>query len=177
MVKEITTARDLHILRWLGLAMVAVAGLFAAACDSRSEIPATEQRVHDLSKGIMCPVCPGESIDQSQHPLAIQMRAVVQEQVEQGRSNSDIKSYFVERYGPSVLLEPPRTGFDLIVWIVPVLVVSFGGLALFFVVRGMMRPKYAAAAGPTAQPALTVDEKERYIRRIEAAIDSTEGKK
>ena len=70
----------------------------------------------------MCPVCPGESIDQSQHPLAVQMRNIVVEELENGMNETQIKNYFVDAYGPSVLLEPPTSGINIWVWLVPPIV-------------------------------------------------------
>ena len=81
--------------------------------------PELERRAHELNKTIMCPLCPGESIDQSQNPLSAQMRAAVDEKLAEGWSDDQIREFFVERYGPSVLLEPPREGFGLMAWIVP----------------------------------------------------------
>jgi len=178
MVNKITTAPQGRYLHAMAIAAMVLVALVFAGCNTGSDVPPQEQRVQDLSKGIMCPVCPGESIDQSQHPLSLQMRDLVREQVGQGRTDSDIKSFFVERYGPSVLLEPPRSGLSLLVWVVPVVAVALAVIIVVIVVRGMTRPKYASAtAGPTSQVRLAEDEKERYIRRIEAAIESNEGKK
>tara|TARA_A100001015_G_scaffold197836_1_gene220673 strand:- start:377 stop:712 length:336 start_codon:yes stop_codon:yes gene_type:complete len=78
-----------------------------------------ELRIISLNKEIMCPVCPGESIDQSQNDLAIQMRFIVTKLVNENKSDQEIKEYFVERYGEVVLMEPSANGFGLIAWIVP----------------------------------------------------------
>ena len=83
----------------------------------------------------MCPVCPGESIDQSQHPRAKAMRGVVDEKLAEGSANDEIRQFFVERYGPSVLLEPPREGLNWLVWVVPPLGILAAALALYFVLR------------------------------------------
>ena len=97
-----------------GLA-AAVFLVFALACSARSEAPDVEQRAQDLNKTIMCPVCPGESIDQSQHPLAAQMRGIVDRRLREGWAEEQIADSFVESYGPRVLLEPPASGISLMV--------------------------------------------------------------
>ncbi|MCH2304144.1 MAG: cytochrome c-type biogenesis protein CcmH [SAR202 cluster bacterium] len=86
-----------------------------------------------MNKTIMCPVCPSETIDQSQNILAVQMRSIVEEKVEQGWSDDQIKNFFIERYGASVVSTPPKSGVDLIAWIVPpaVLVITIIGLYIF----------------------------------------------
>ena len=145
--------------------------VLAAACTTQYDVPPLEGRAYKLNQVIMCPVCPGESIDQSQNPLAVQMRAIVLEQLQEGQSEADIKAFFVERYGDSVLLEPPASGFNLTVWALPPLAVAVAAAALFGALRLMRRPR-----GPEVDPALgsvrlSAEERDDYFRRIEAALD------
>ena len=91
-------------------------------CEYREETPESEKRDQEINSVVMCPVCPGESIDQSQHPLAVQMRNIVVEELENGMNETQIKNYFVDAYGPSVLLEPPTSGINIWVWLVPPIV-------------------------------------------------------
>ena len=87
-------------------------------CEYSEETPEIEKRAQEINSVVMCPVCPGESIDQSQHPLAVQMRNIVVEELENGMNETQIKNYFVDAYGPSVLLEPPTSGINIWVWLV-----------------------------------------------------------
>ena len=84
--------------------------VFSGIACSAQNIPSHEIRAQGINKTLMCPVCPGESIDQSQHPLASQMRGVVDEKLEEGWNGEQVRNFFVERYGVRVLLEPPRRG-------------------------------------------------------------------
>ena len=149
-----------------GLA-AAVFLVFALACSARSEAPDVEQRAQDLNKTIMCPVCPGESIDQSQHPLAAQMRGIVDRRLQEGWTEEQIADSFVESYGPRVLLEPPASGISLMVWVVPPAAVVLAGGLLFLALRtlssrrGRERPEALA---------LTDAEREEYTRRVESLI-------
>ena len=143
----------------------------AVGCTTQYDVPPLERRAYELDKAIMCPVCPGESIDQSQNPLAVQMRAIVLEQLQQGRTESEIKDFFVERYGTSVLLEPPASGFNLVVWVLPPLAVGAGAVSLFLALRLMRRPR-ADQPDIAGRPAtLSAKERDDYFRRIEAALD------
>jgi len=156
-------------------ALVAIVGLVAvvlvlAACSTSSELPELELRAQNINRVVMCPVCPGESIDQSQNPLALQMRGIVVEKLDQGWSNGDIYDFFVERYGPRVLLQPPTRGVNLAVWIVPLIGVIVGAAVLFFVMRLMVRSSVERPGETESEVVLTDEERERYFGRIEAAL-------
>ena len=159
--------------RALGLLTV----LFLLACSVGDDLTSDERRAQELNRAIMCPVCPGESIDQSQNQLAAQMRAIVAEKLAAGESEAEIKTFFVERYGDSVLLSPPERGFNLLVWIVPVVGLAAAGLAAALALRRMRRSPTAEDedTGDTASE-LSRDEREEYVRRIESALDIESGR-
>ena len=118
------------------LLLVAVA---AAACTDTVAQDDLERRAQRLDRTLICPLCPSETIDQSQVLLAAQMRAQVRERLAEGWSEEEIRQYFVDRYGERVLAAPPREGFH---WLV-----------LFWVVREMQarRRTPQAARGHTAE--------------------------
>lgn len=100
-----------------------------------------EAKAQEIDRMLMCPVCPAQTIDQTQVPLAKQMRAQVRELLASGATREEVLAWFSapERYGPSVLAEPPRSGFYLIAWIVPGVVVVAalaGGLLTLRAMRG-----------------------------------------
>ena len=70
----------------------------------------------------MCPVCPAETLDQSQSELAKQMKSVIRIQLSEGKTDQEIIDYFIQRYGEEVLASPPKSGSTLIAWITPVIV-------------------------------------------------------
>ena len=147
--------------------------LLALACTSNTEsdIPLIERQTHALNKAIMCPVCPGESIDQSQNPLAVSMRAIVAERLGDGQTGDQIKAFFVDKYGPSVLLEPPREGISLLAWLLPPVAVVVAVFAVFVGLRWMRRTIPTLSASSLNTPTLTQDEEDTYFRRIESALD------
>ena len=79
--------------------------------------PVLEDRARDLSAGLRCPVCQNESIDESNAPLAKELRIIVRERLVAGDSDQDILDYLVARYGEFVLLNPPVTGVNWILWL------------------------------------------------------------
>ena len=90
-----------------------------------------EEQVSDISQYLMCPVCRGQTVAESNSDLAKDFREIIRKKVEDGESKEQILSYFVDRYGESVLASPPASGVRLIVWILPVLMILLG-LYLFF---------------------------------------------
>jgi cytochrome c-type biogenesis protein CcmH len=100
-----------------------------------------------IGKQLQCPVCSGAAVSDSPSELAGQMRSVIRAKLEAGESEEQIIAYFVERYGDSVLIEPPRRGIGLAVWIAPIGVLAAGAFLLWRILRAWLRP------GPL--PALT----------------------
>ena len=143
--------------------LASLAAFGCAAVDGGRGAPELERRAHEMNKTVMCPLCPGESIDQSQNPLSVQMRAVVSEKIAAGWTDDQIREFFVERYGPSVLMEPPAEGFGLAAWIVPPVAVAVAVAALLGALRWMSsRAADGGAAGNDAQP--------RYLARLQDAL-------
>lgn len=112
--------------------------LVAGACGEGSQA-SLEQRALSIDRSLICPVCPGETIDQSQVELAKQMRALVREKLAEGWSREQILDFFVQRYEEKVLAAPPKEGFNLIAWVVPPAAMVTAGFILFLVVRAMRR--------------------------------------
>jgi cytochrome c-type biogenesis protein CcmH len=96
-----------------------------------------EEEAQSIDRMLMCPVCPAENIDQAQVEIARQMRRLVREMLGDGATEESILNFFVERYGPSVLAAPPKSGFNLIAWIVPLVAVMSALAGCFYVLRSM----------------------------------------
>lgn len=120
-------------LSWVLLALVSLVALLFGSFDGRDpETPS--ERAASLAATIACPQCSGQPVSESSAPIAQVIRAEIKEQVDQGRSDSEIRAYYVEQYGQWVNLNPSSSGFDSLVWISPFLVVgiALGGLTLAF---------------------------------------------
>ena len=117
-----------------------------------------EREAQAIDKMIMCPVCPAETIDQAQVEISFQMRAVIREMLAEGRSRQEILDYFVDRYGADILAAPPKSGANLVAWILPVAGVVAGVAVLFLIVRSMTgqgRTLSAAGVGASRGQAST----------------------
>lgn len=130
----------------LALALFSAARAESQPVNVRSRAAATsadtalEARTSAVAATLRCPVCQGESIQESPSALAQQMRALVREKLRTGESPDEVKAYFVSRYGEWILLEPKMTGLNVVLYVLPVLLVV-GGLGLVvFLVRRWTRP-------------------------------------
>ncbi|HEY2988912.1 MAG TPA: cytochrome c-type biogenesis protein CcmH [Candidatus Binatia bacterium] len=99
-----------------------------------------EEETRAIAAELRCPVCQNLSVADSPSELAQQMRALIQEQLQAGKSPQEVKQYFVSKYGDWVLLAPPARGFSLLLWILPGIVALLGlALAVFFIRRWMKK--------------------------------------
>lgn len=114
-----------------------------------------ERRTSEIASHLRCPVCQGVSVEDSPTELARQMRATVRDQLAAGRSPDEVRQYFVDRYGEWILLEPRPSGFNLLVYVLPWLVVLTGLGIIVVAVRRWTRPRpaQATAAETRAVPA------------------------
>lgn len=104
--------------------------------------PAQEARARALQKELRCMVCQGESIDESNAPLAADLRALVRAHIRAGESDDQIKQFLVARYGDVILMQPPFDADTYALWLTPFLVLmSAAGVAIWLVVRAAKKPQ------------------------------------
>jgi len=92
-----------------------------------------------LSSSLRCPVCQGQSIQDSEAPLAGEMRELIREKLRQGESPQQVRDYFVSKYGEWILLQPEAHGLNLAVYVLPILGLVLGGGALVLAARRWTR--------------------------------------
>jgi cytochrome c-type biogenesis protein CcmH len=114
------------------IAILAVVTLGAAAADPADRLhdPAQEAHARRLFRDVRCLVCQSQSIDESDAPLARDLRQLVRQQVAGGRSDEQIRAYLVSKYGQFVLLTPKASLGNAVLWLGPLLVVAAGAAAL-----------------------------------------------
>jgi cytochrome c-type biogenesis protein CcmH len=114
----------------LTLALFAAAPAPAVQPDEMLADTALEARARAISEGLRCVVCQNQSIDDSDAPLARDLRIVVREQLQLGKSDTDVTAYVVSRYGNFVLLKPPVEPATWALWLGPFAVLFGGGAAV-----------------------------------------------
>ena len=129
-----------HLLSALIAGLVMAGSVLASpGPEERMEDPQLEARARVLYEQLRCVVCQSQSIDDSNAPLAADLRAVVRERLLAGDSNAEVKDYLQDRYGDYVLMLPPVQGNTLALWLFPLIVLVGGGTAIVLFVRGQKR--------------------------------------
>jgi len=119
---------------YLIFAMMCAVGGASAAPQLKSE-QAIDRNIRQISERLRCPVCQSENLYDSKAPLANEMRQIIREQLLKGRTDDEIVSFFVARYGTFVLQAPPKEGSQLLLWYGPIFLVIFASLALAWHLR------------------------------------------
>lgn len=137
--------------------------VFAVQPDEIMADPAQEARARNLSRELRCMVCQNQSIDDSDAPLARDLRLLVRERIAAGNTDQQVMDFLVARYGEFVLLKPRVEGQTLILWLIPPLVLVGGGLALWL---GNRRRRQRTASEQGASFQLTPEEEARIEKLI-----------
>jgi cytochrome c-type biogenesis protein CcmH len=119
----------------VALMLLALPAAHAVQPDEIMADPAKEARARELSRELRCMVCQNQSIDDSDAPLARDLRLLVRERISAGDSNSQVLDFLVARYGEFVLLKPRFEGQTILLWLLAPLLLVGGGLALWLQTR------------------------------------------
>jgi cytochrome c-type biogenesis protein CcmH len=138
---------------------------YAVQPDEIMPDPVKESRARGLSRELRCMVCQNQSIDDSEAPLARDLRLLVRERIAAGDSDAQVIDFLVARYGEFVLLKPRLELHTLLLWLLPPLALAGGGLALWM--HGRRRSRSAGAEEPSLLK-LTAEEEARLQRLIAA---------
>jgi cytochrome c-type biogenesis protein CcmH len=121
----------------VALALLLLGGVPARAVqpDEVLKDAALERRARDISAGLRCLVCQNQSIDESDAPLAKDLRVLVRERLQAGASDRQVEDFIVQRYGEFVLLKPTFGLHTILLWLGPLLVLFAGAAGLFFTLK------------------------------------------
>jgi cytochrome c-type biogenesis protein CcmH len=149
------------VVAWLMLAGVALAALEP---EEILKDPASEKRARIITKELRCVVCQNQSVDDSDAPLAKDIRMIVRERIMAGETDAEVRAYVVKRYGQYVLLRPPFGVDTALIWVGPFALLAIGlGVAAIY-----LRP--VRSAGDAQTGTLSPEEEQR----VEALLKDTE---
>jgi cytochrome c-type biogenesis protein CcmH/NrfF len=151
-----------------GLTVLSLTG-FVMVCFVSLALGATtadqEAHVREIASQLRCPVCQGLSVGDSPSELANEMRTLIREQLQQGKTSAEVLDYFAQRYGEWILLAPPKHGFNLVIWVLPFVLLPVGAAAVYVGARRWVR-KSATAESPSQH----LDSP--YAERLQRELDS-----
>lgn len=122
--------RDKKFIHWTILSILILVSLLPGSAFAQDSGP-TDDDVNAVAKQLFCPVCENIPLDACGTQACEQWRAIIRDRLADGWTEDQIKDYFVAQYGDRVLAEPPRRGFNLAVYLVPILVFLGGGFLFY----------------------------------------------
>ncbi|MFO1109149.1 MAG: cytochrome c-type biogenesis protein [Bradyrhizobium sp.] len=135
--------------------------------------PIKEARARELSKELRCMVCQNQSIDDSDAPLARDLRLLVRERISSGDTDSQVIDFLVARYGEFVLLKPRFNPHTMLLWLLPPLALMGGGVALWVYSE---RRRRAAVLADESLLKLSPEEEARLEKLLGADLPATSDK-
>jgi cytochrome c-type biogenesis protein CcmH len=143
------------------ITLIVLAALISSSASASESI---DDQAREISYLLMCPVCQGQSVAESNSELAKDMRSIIREKLGAGESKEEIIKYFVNRYGDSILGYPPVKGVNLLLWILPALAVVLGGIGI-----GLFLHKSKATTGEEINIEIVQGTKEdkEYLKMVD----------
>ena len=166
---------------WLMVLGVSLVLTLAAPAVMAQQGPTpTLDQINAVARELYCPLCNGVRLDTCELQACIQMRQVISDKLAGGVPKEQIKQEFVAEYGPKVLGEPPRSGLDLLAWIIPIAAIVAGAVWLLVTARRWTRqPETAPASAPAtlgteAAATAAAASTDAYLAQVEADLADLE---
>ncbi len=160
---------------FIAIAVVAIVGaIWFYVFLSTSAQQTLDQQAHDVGEQLKCPVCQSESVADSTSTLAQQMRVVIRQQLQAGKSEQEVIAYFQARYGSQIVWSPQWQGISMLAWLVPIVLLLGGFILLFFVLRDWH--KVSPTSGPGNEEnsdiaATEQDERDKRDERVDPELE------
>ena len=164
--------------------MALIGAVWLVTTVSAAQPKTLDQRTVEVAQQIQCPVCNGESVADSPSLKAAEMRNVIRQQLAEGRSEQQVLDYFKSVYGADILESPPRQGFTSLIWIMPVLMLLAGLVAVVTLAREWQRQARLAGAARVGEDdhaddatltTLTADERQALTDLLRREVAADEG--
>ncbi len=130
-----------------------------------------DDQVTSIANLLMCPVCQGQSVGESNSNLAHDMRDIIRKQLEEGKSQEEILAYFVNSYGESILASPPPKGINWLLWLLPGVAIIVGGVVItMFLFKAQKEDSIQEKEGINTKE----DSQDEYMKRVSREIDESD---
>jgi len=152
---------------WITTLLLVLSGLATATVIAQGSTP-TDDEVNAIAKDLFCPVCENTPLDVCPTDACKEWRAEIRTMLAEGKSEAEIKQHFVDYYGARVLSEPPRTGLNWLLYVVPPIIIVAGIFVLFRAFRAWSQASETATAVDEADALPPADDE--YISRMEEEL-------
>ena len=149
--------------------LVLLSALFAlilVASLAFAQAPAPDDETYHIAKKLNCPTCAGRNLADCPTDTCAQWKAEIKAQLDQGKSSDEVLAYFENRFGPTVLQEPPKEGSTAILWAAPI-----GAAVVFFIAAGFVMARMSKRNVPavaTTEPA--PDSTDPFVSQLEEDV-------
>ena len=126
---------------------------------------ALQKTAREIYGLIMCPLCAGQTIAQSNNETSSQMRDLVLKKLRQGETKEEILQYFESRYGERIMAKPNKEGFNLILWVFPFVLVALAAISIYFLIR-----RWSSRVQATPGADFDQDQFSEYQERLEKEL-------
>jgi cytochrome c-type biogenesis protein CcmH len=152
---------------WITTLILVLSGLLTATVIAQGSTP-TDDEVNAIAKQLYCPVCENTPLDVCPTDACKEWREEIRGMLADGKSEAEIKQHFTDYYGARVLSEPPRAGFNWLVYVIPPIIIVTGAFVLFRALRAWSQTS-TTEAGADEEDAFPSSDDE-YIARMEAEL-------
>lgn len=160
--------------RWVAALLSAALALVFISSVSAQETtprpPVTDDQVNAIAKQMFCPVCENTPLDVCPTQACIEWRELIRDLLAEGKTEAEIKQYFVDRFGDRVLAAPPARGLNWLVYIIPPIAILVGVFILISAVRSWRQPVTATAQPTSAGPQVGSPLDDEYAKRLEEEL-------
>lgn len=167
MINKILTKHFLRITGYTFLLAISFASISTHFAYAQDDIP-TDDEVNEVAKGLYCPVCENTPLDVCPTEACKQWRNVIRTQLAEGKTEEEIKQYFVDYYGDRVLAEPPRTGLNWLIYVLPPALILLGAVWLFKNFQAWTKPKVVESV--SIQERSDDSSTDKYISQLEEEL-------
>ena len=154
---------------WITALLLVLSGLVTATVIAQGSTP-TDDEVNAIAKDLFCPVCENTPLDVCPTDACKEWREEIRGMLADGKSEAEIKQHFVDYYGARVLSEPPRTGFNWLVYVVPPIVIVAGIFVLFRAFRAWSQPTESQKETDADEEAALPSSEDEYVARMEEEL-------
>lgn len=154
------------------LSMILALLIFSAASaqEATPRPPITDDQVNAIAKEMYCPVCENTPLDVCPTQACIEWRELIRDLLAEGKSEAEIKQYFVDRFGDRVLAAPPARGLNWLVYVIPPIAILAGVVILYSAIRAWRRPMPPASETPEVGTPSETTSNDEYTRRLEEEL-------